>query len=124
LGISPVYDAARKVLSFSLTTVEKGYYTVTKDLETGVESNVNRVDFTVYPNPATNKLTVNLNNSQNGRVEFRIVDLTGRAVKFETDQKQGSVLNRTIDVSDLEKGSYILEVIQAGKRSVSMFNKK
>jgi len=124
LGISPVYDAARKVLNFSLATVEKGYYTVTKDLGTGVESNVNHVDFTVYPNPASDRLTVNLNNSQNGRVEFRIVDLTGRALKFETEVKQGSVLNRTIDVSNLEKGSYILEVNQAGKRSVSMFNKK
>lgn len=61
--------------------------------------------FTVYPNPVTNKLTIN---SEHNQVEnVKIVDLQGRTVYSNNEHFSGE---KTIDIR-LEKGLYLLNLI-------------
>jgi hypothetical protein len=62
----------------------------------------------VYPNPATNTITVNPGN--NNQFSLRIFDLTGR--ELISKESAGSI---TIDVSQLSKGAYLAKVIQGDK---------
>ncbi|MBO5849067.1 MAG: T9SS type A sorting domain-containing protein, partial [Bacteroidales bacterium] len=57
--------------------------------------------FTVSPNPA--KSTVNVN--VNGNAQVRIFDMTGRCVK-----EVNAIGNTTINVEDLNKGIYFVNV--------------
>jgi len=62
------------------------------------------VTFTVYPNPASDKLTIN---SERNHVEnVKIVDLQGRIVYSNPEHFSGK---KTIDIS-LEKGMYFLKL--------------
>jgi len=65
------------------------------------ESNV---EFSIYPNPANNQLTIK---SEIDFVSFSIFDLTGRLVNNDL------ITNKTISVSNLETGIYILKVVNA-----------
>jgi hypothetical protein len=66
--------------------------------------------FSVYPNPASNQITINLGdwNGQNAMV--RLYDIEGR-VLFE--KQAGSML--VVDVSDFSKGIYLLELSTNGE---------
>ena len=123
-GAVAAYDAARNVLSFTLGTVPTGFYVVSKSLPSGIDLNQNPADFTIYPNPTTDHLNIDLKNAAFGKVELRIFDLTGRMISMEVEQKSETKWTRSLDVSGLEPGAYLLEIRQSGNRTVKMFNKK
>jgi hypothetical protein len=123
MGIVPSYNAARNVLSFELTSVQTGYYTVTKFLPTGIESHKTLAELKIYPNPAIDMLTIDLENDAYGPVEFRILDITGRTLRIDVESKSEYLLNRTMDISDLDQGAYLLEVRLGSIRLIRMFNK-
>lgn len=66
---------------------------------------VSTSSFDFYPNPVEDVLS--LEALERGNKQIRIIDLKGRIVK----ELSTSELNFPIDVSELAKGSYILEVI-------------
>lgn len=74
-------------------------------------------NITIYPNPATNFLTFE-NNFLEENKHIRIYSLDG-TVKLETKIK-----SNTINISSLESGAYIIEVILSNKRYTSNFLKK
>jgi len=61
--------------------------------------------FSIYPNPATEKLNVVLNGIE-GEVSARIYDMRGAVVKFQmlTDR------NNTIEINDLAPGVYMISI--------------
>ncbi len=122
-GVTPTYNSTRKVLSFSPGSLQTGYYTVAKDIA-GIDNARQVSSISIYPNPVTDILSIDLRNSTNGRVEYRIYDMTGRMVKMVVDQKAEFGLLKTIDVSSLEKGLYIMEINQNGEKLVRKFNRK
>ena len=77
----------------------------------------------VCPNSAKDMLTIDLRNESYGPVEFRILDLTGRTIRIDVESKSERILNRTINVSDLEQGAYLIEVRHGNTRGVKMFNR-
>jgi len=67
-------------------------------------SNLVTADFKIYPNPATDKLTIQ---SQQYKVDnIKIIDLQGRVVYLNNERFTGS---KTIGI-DLEKGIYFLKL--------------
>ena len=58
-------------------------------------------EFTVSPNPAKSTVNVNLN----GNAQVRIFDMTGRCVK-----EVNATDNTTINIEDLNKGVYFVNV--------------
>ncbi len=68
-------------------------------------------DLIVYPNPAHDKLNVQLNSSKQVECVFQLVDMTGRVVILKRNTiKRGSNLLE-LDLKDYSKGIYILSVM-------------
>jgi uncharacterized delta-60 repeat protein len=62
----------------------------------------------VYPNPARNVLQ--LQTSEVGKYVVQIQDISGRAVKSYQVSSSAGILNTVLDISSLQKGTYILRV--------------
>lgn len=80
--------------------------TVCNEITTSVrEINMNKDQFEIYPNPATNTLTIS--NSRFANNDLRINDVTGREVYHQTNNSSQS----TIDVSNWSRGVYIIWIM-------------
>ncbi|MDZ4751468.1 MAG: T9SS type A sorting domain-containing protein [Flavobacteriales bacterium] len=67
------------------------------------------VTFKFYPNPATDFVILEKDNQLN--CDIRVLDLTGKTVRTETNNALATV---RIDVSDLPRGVYFIEVNRKG----------
>jgi hypothetical protein len=65
--------------------------------------------FTVYPNPVTDKLNINLTGYE-GVSSVSLIDVNGRTVVSQRTAQ----INSTMDISKLAKGIYLVRVITAG----------
>ncbi|NOG56327.1 MAG: PKD domain-containing protein [Bacteroidetes bacterium] len=81
----------------------------------GVEENVTLETLSIYPNPATNQISIDLRNSSE-RVEIQIVDISGKEVVSKHRTNSGSV--ETIDISKLNSGFYFMILNDGNKRRV------
>lgn len=63
----------------------------------------------IYPNPASKEIRVNLSNNfnLNQKIRYKIQNLLGQTLQF-------GILNNSINISNLETGSYVLELYQSG----------
>ncbi len=73
----------------------------------GVKELENENNFTVFPNPATNKLYISKLNS-NEKATFQLFDMTGKLLLKQKDMNE-------IDLSVYEEGMYMLTITQGNK---------
>jgi len=71
----------------------------------GIRDNI-ADNFKVYPNPASDFITIS--NSEANDFTIQIMDITGKIVKVENV----NIASTTLDVSNLNKGVYLLKIIQ------------
>lgn len=65
------------------------------------------VDFSVYPNPASNNIQITLNDSNGSVNSLTIFDVVGKIVKIQSVEDQ----NQTkVSIADLTAGVYIIEI--------------
>ena len=76
---------------------------------TGVETVDQYSEFVVWPNPAINQITIS--GELSPLSNFRILNLTGETVR------QGR-LTRSLDISELANGMYVLEVLSTYKSAI------
>lgn len=69
----------------------------------------NTMELSVAPNPATNKISVQLNHAGQQEYRFRIYNILGRKV-FESDSKFDADHKKVIDLSNYAPGVYLLHV--------------
>lgn len=69
----------------------------------------------VYPNPATDLITVSINGFDNENFLFKIYSIDGSLVRKE------QFLENEIDIRDLEDGIYFLEILTKDRREVKNF---
>ena len=74
---------------------------------------------TIAPNPAVSFINLSLKNSVTGKAMVMIYDISGRQAMSLVINKDGLLLNKTIDVAGLEKGMYVLRVTVNGKIAAS-----
>ncbi len=83
-----------------------------------IEQNQND-SFTVYPNPASDKLNVYFNTKSDEIKQIKLFDSLGRMVtKRETSENQ-----ITIDLKDFAKGNYKIQIIDGTKKTKRSFIK-
>ena len=75
-------------------------------------NDVKKSDLTVYPNPFTNELTIQLPENMKGNVTFKVTDLSGKTVYTQNRQNEKSFV---FNGSSLAKGVYIVTVENNGK---------
>ncbi len=74
------------------------------------ESLLKNPDFTLYPNPANEKVFLKFNNTKNKEIEITIFDLTGRKVYSENANRNDYLSGKEIDLRGLTEGAYIVNV--------------
>ncbi len=94
-------------INTTLTVVES----VSTDLAEGGSPTLN-----LFPNPTTGSLT--LSRARTGTAPAKIFDLTGKQVA------EATVLNGRLDVSELARGTYVLQVLVNGERLQERFSKQ
>lgn len=62
-------------------------------------------EYSIYPNPASAE--INITSQLNGEADVRIYDMSGRCVK---ETRIFNINNATINISDLDKGVYLVNV--------------
>jgi hypothetical protein len=89
-----------------------------------VDNNINEgketATISVYPNPAVSNVTVNLNGVEAGQMaRITIMDLAGKVIMTSNQVIEGSNFNADINVSQLSKGNYIVNVTTATSNMTS-----
>ncbi|MBL0128846.1 MAG: T9SS type A sorting domain-containing protein [Flavobacteriales bacterium] len=79
----------------------------------GIAEQAADASFTLFPNPATDQVTIQLASITNGSEVVRILDAQGRLVRTERINTRA-----VIDVSAFDAGIYFLQVGGASKRFV------
>ena len=77
-------------------------------MSTSISEIENSPSFKLYPNPATNQLTIELTNNYSERI--LIHDISGRLVKSIQSNSQST----TINISELEGGLYLVSLDGVG----------
>lgn len=91
--------------TISAATYGRGVWESTLNTLSGVNTfNVNKLDFTVYPNPADNQIIISTNTNN---VELTIFNITGQKIITTT--------SKNVDISTLSKGYYIVSVKGGGE---------
>jgi hypothetical protein len=66
----------------------------------------------IYPNPATDKLNVDVSISKVAQLEVRLLDMSGRVIKSTLQQTVKGMNNVTLDLSDIATGVYGVQIYQ------------
>lgn len=79
---------------------------------TGVEDPLNqKVDFSIYPNPASSEVSLALNMQSPGTVIVHMSDISGKLIKRMTHETLSEgAFSSTVDTNDLKKGIYLMNV--------------
>lgn len=79
---------------------------------TGIKNNESLItNTTIYPNPATEKISIDMDLQKSSNVKLQIVDLTGKVVKeLNVGEIQGKHTS-TISTTNMAKGTYFLKVL-------------
>ncbi len=84
--------------------------------------NTTASQISVYPNPAVTSATVAFDMERSSDAELNIFDIQGRLVKSVSyDNLQTGHQTLSINVNDLEKGTYIVRLIAGTKTATSKF---
>jgi hypothetical protein len=75
-------------------------------------------DMTVYPNPATDVLNIDLTLFQADKLNLRLVDMTGKLLKEEVVEGADGDNHLRFDINGVAKGLYLLEVATPSGKSV------
>ncbi|MCB0839145.1 MAG: T9SS type A sorting domain-containing protein [Bacteroidetes bacterium] len=70
----------------------------------------------VYPNPASTKFTIDLQNVEPGEVEFAVYNLTGQLIKRETANTQSPSMTYKMDLMNVPAGMYLVKVTNGGNQ--------
>ncbi|MDP4266233.1 MAG: T9SS type A sorting domain-containing protein [Bacteroidota bacterium] len=96
-----------------IVTVTKNGCTATDDVVvsviTGIEQNINELtSLNVYPVPTDDYLNISFNSACINHADIKLVDVTGKNVYSEKISVNNSGFFKTINVSKLDKGIYLL----------------
>lgn len=119
--VSIAYDSALNE-EIKLMTAEARVYFADESLSVGPAGQSDRVQFSIYPNPADETLSIEVKGLE-GLMEISIMEITGRVVY------QGCVIDpgkhtTMLDISLLPGGFYILNLQTESEQKSSRFIKK
>ena len=70
---------------------------------------INDITINIYPNPTSDIMNIVMTNSNNDQINILMYDAIGKIVYAKSDK--GTVINHSIDMSNLSSGNYIIKVI-------------
>jgi hypothetical protein len=79
---------------------------------------VGALELSIYPNPAEVEYNIELKNASQGQAKLVMNDLYGRNVLIRNFSVDETCEYQTVDVSQLDKGVYILNLITSDHHQV------
>ncbi|MGZ4035652.1 MAG: PKD domain-containing protein [Bacteroidia bacterium] len=89
----------------------------------GIKEIASQINFSIYPDPAENELTVSFADNNIEKTTLSIYDMMGRIVSMKKSQVQKNN-NINVDISNLDPGMYLLKVVDGGRSTTKRFVKK
>ena len=83
-------------------------YSKTVEIVWGADGSV----VTIYPNPVTDKLNIDVSIDKVAQLEVRLLDMSGRVIKSAMQRSAKGVNNITLDVSDITNGVYGVQILE------------
>lgn len=83
----------------------------------GIEGVEKSMTLSIYPNPATDKVTLLLDYPENDVMNIELINLSGQVVHREQVSLFSGVNQKQIDVSHLQSGIYLLNMINSDFKS-------
>jgi hypothetical protein len=77
----------------------------------GLEENKLDHEIAIFPNPATNQATIEISGSVNNDAQLVMYDIMGRQVLSEKMNASDYFAESYIDLSALNKGTYLVKII-------------
>ena len=85
----------------------------------GEEDQFYGFDYKVYPNPSNGEVNIKLSGLENISSLY-ITDILGKTIKTETiSANNGSIINKTYNLSSISKGLYFVTFIESGKEAIT-----
>jgi bilirubin oxidase len=100
-------NANAAIVYYRLKIIDNDGTFIYSPIRTVSLNNAATTDYEVYPNPANNKVYVNLKDAANSVYYITIIDARGRAVMMLPQPNTGS----GIDISPLKSGNYFMQLI-------------
>ncbi|MBQ4355188.1 MAG: C10 family peptidase [Bacteroidales bacterium] len=85
-------------------------FTVTVEPVTSVNDYAGIEDLRIFPNPATDQISVNFESTKNETFRCQIIDMTGKVIESRTYQHAGGMFEDTFNISNLAKGMYFIRI--------------
>ena len=84
---------------------------ISQSLLTSIEEdNFDKIDFSVYPNPANDKIHFRTNSASNERITVSLVNQIGKVILENASIDVDGIEDYVIDVSNLAAGLYFVKV--------------
>ena len=84
--------------------------------QTAIQEVIDFEELALYPNPANDKITVNLMSNTSGNLSIRLVNMMGQTLSYEDIIIFNGAINHSLDVSEIANGVYSVEVILNGEK--------
>ena len=96
----------------------EGKKATSKDIEnpTGIDDNLLAKSLKLFPNPATQNISLEFSNDDFGKVQITIIDLTGRIVLKQSFIKTKTLFSSKIQINN--DGMYLIEVKGSSGRAI------
>lgn len=88
----------------------KTYFTKELLTNVGINDIENKTNFSIYPNPATNNLTLLLNHNKTEILTIEIYNIAGKVVQQKQLTTTAGVQQYNFNISDLSSGFYVLSI--------------
>lgn len=116
IGVTGFFSNTLVIDSYSISaTFSVGTYPFVielKDNQIGIKENIKDIDVIIYPNPASNKLFIELKELSD-EIFFTLTNIAGK----QLIHKKRIMTNETIDISHYAKGVYFLQ-LETNSRTV------
>jgi len=102
---------------------DAGAYEIPFFVATEEPSIILNQDLIAYPNPPIDMLNIEINNDWLGKINFQMIDVSGRIIRTWESDKHDDFYQEQISVKDLAKGVYQVLVRQENRSRVVRFIK-
>lgn len=108
-------DTAQIILSSSgMTPVANSYLYVDNLAFTGNVAGVKEIsqitNLSIYPNPASEKISVDVTLQKSTSMKLQLLDLSGKVIKESYEANVSGKINRSIELTTLAKGIYFVKI--------------
>ncbi len=81
----------------------------------GISPIINNSALNIYPNPAAEEMTIQINCTGNSKIQIEVYDLLGNLIQEQDNNAKSGINKFQLDISTLQEGIYIVKIAENGK---------